>query len=463
MILAAWRLRWRVLRRGWLGALTGVVLLGLGGVFALAARALAGQGVADPPLAVGLSLGLAALVLGLAARADALLHRAPELALLLPAGLSPRELVRLRLCELWLSALAALLPPLIGLAALRAAQGRSPSLLLVPAALVLAAGLAAPALVLARAARAAPPLLLLALAAAGALLAAAPAAPGAALLSAAAGELAGALPLVLGAGGGLLLLEASGPLGHARALDRAGRRAARARGGAVRALLAALRRPLGAAPAALLLRDLSLLLRGAFPRGALALLLLPLGLLPARAAAADPSLEGWQLLLAGLLVSGGLASAAAYVFGVDFPRARAPSRELERVQPLRGAAVFRSRAAPALLVSWLLLLGAAALIAGATRAPAPGELLLRGALLCAAVVHDGVGQGLAGEAAGDPAAGAAAYPLRSGALVILLAGGLLVSPLAILAWPLLGWPQEARRAARAWERAEVPRLREAAG
>lgn len=443
-LVPALRLRWRVLRRTQLTPLTAFALAGLSALAALAGQALAGAPPAAAPFA--LSLLPLPLLLALAARADHLLHRAPELSLLLPAGLSPRQLARLRLLELLIAALLALVPVagcLVGM------LGRAAALPIALTLLALAPTLAGAALLLARAWRAAPLL---------APLAAPAAAVGLLILPAARGDLASLAGLVGCALLSLLLGERLGPLGQARALDRAARRPDRARGGG-RALAAALR-PLGRPAAALLARDLLVFLRGGFPRGAVALACLPLGLLAARAAASDETLGRFEVLLAGLLVSGVLATGAGYLFGVDFPRARAPERELERVQPLRASAVVTSRLVPALLLGLLLLLGTAAALSSAPRLSLV-DLLARGALLVLAVVHDAVVQGLQAEAAGDPAAGAAAFPLKSATLVVVLALGLAFHPAGILLYPLL-WAGAARSAHRAWERSEVPPLRRAA-
>lgn len=448
-LAAAWRLRWRVLRRERYGALEALLLAGVCGLAWMTGGAAAARDLGPDALRGATGLLLAGLLLALARRADALLHRAPELVLLIPAGLSARALVRLRALELVLAALAGLLPLACGLVA---AGGGVCSPLLGAALVALAPTLAALAVLLARALRVAPAAGALLLAA---LLAAALAA-GWPLQAACAGELRGALPLLVSPLPALLALELWGPLGQARALDRAARRPLRARAGATRALERAGRPLLGRPAAALLARDLTLLARGGFARGAVVLLLLPAGLLAVRAAAGDPTLEAWQLLLAGLLTSGMLASGAGWLFGVDFPRARGVSRELERVQPLRGGQVLRARLTPALLVSLALLGGVVLLLPAPPRGPAAAGVLLRGALLALAVVHDACCQGLQAEGSGDPTAGAAAYPFRSATLVIVLAAALCVHPLGILVWPLLGWPQAARPAARAWERGEVP-------
>ncbi|RMG12219.1 MAG: hypothetical protein D6731_14325 [Planctomycetota bacterium] len=477
------------MRRRYASPLEAVLL----GVVALLAYALGKEAAAPllrlqesagtplPELAAGAVLVLWALFGAGVARG--LLHRARELALLVPGGLPPLALVRLRLVELSaLNAVLGLLPLALSLGLrVGAGRGASPALLLAWVALapalaglgVVGAWLAgrlgrraslALAACLACAAIALPVLAALpALRTKAALrpLFAAGGLPGGIVLAASEGA-----PPAVGAVCGaaflsLLAAQALGPRRFGEDLDRAVQRRTRSGSVAWRLLGPALR-PLGVA-GALARRDLVLLFRGAFVRGILVLAALPLSLGIVWLLAREPGTRPWHLQLAGLLVAGAVASASGFLFGVDFPRARRGTLVLERSLPLDARSVLLSR--------WLLAAAYAALVTlavGACLALAPKAslsrqalpFLPRGLLLGLVVTHHAVAYGLRSEARLDPAE-AAAYPLNGAVVVVLFALGTWAHPLSALAYPVL-WLGFVRSSLRRWERAEVETLHEAA-
>ncbi|MCO5164956.1 MAG: hypothetical protein M9894_01125 [Planctomycetes bacterium] len=215
---------------------------------------------------------------------------------------------------------------------------------------------------------------------------------------------------------------------------------------------------LGRAAGALAARDLVLLGRGALPRGLVVLAALPL--LAAAivvGARGDRTLAPWLLELVALLVTGVLAAAAGFLFGVDLPRARRVQLVLERTSPLPGARVLRARAAAAVLGALPALLAAVAAVAldpDPARAELAPWVALKGLALVVCVAHDAAGYGLRGECAGDPAL-ATGYPLRVAPLVAVLAVALLIHLALGVLYLLFGWYGEAARSARRWELDEV--------
>ncbi len=459
-------LRWRVWRRRHVSPLEAVVLLAVCGLAFLVGRA-AGERL-DPTLAAAaVTAGLLLVVATGVAAGRQLLFRSRELTLLLTHGLTPRTLVRVRALELTGVLAAALAPLLAAVAGHAKARGGGPSPLLALALLALPVACAGLGLVggwlIARRPRLAQAALLAALAATASSAVWPPAlravghalAPGGALLELAAGRPPLGLVLVLALGGlALLLADRAIPPTFAVTLDRA---VPRRRQGALLPwrLLGVLARPLGRQAGALLQRDLALLGRGGFARGLVILALLPLALGIVHLVQQDRQLRGWHLQLVGLLVSGVVASAAGFLFGVDFPRARRGCLVLERTSPLRARAVLLSRWIPAALYAGAIALGAAALMAAATRSELARQalpFLPKGLLIAAIVSHHAVTYGLRSEAALDPAE-AAAYPLNGAVVVILFALALLVHPLGALGYLL--WAGFIGQALRRWEVAEV--------
>lgn len=462
------RLRGTVLRRRFASPLEAVLLAGVCGLSWVGGQELGERlGPGDDLLpAAGATALLALLAAAAAGLARRLLYGARELPLLLAQGLSVPQLVRLRLLELGAFAAVVVLPLAVALAGAGLARGAPASPLLLLGVLTAPPAVAAAALLLAWLATANGPLGRVALAALAAGAAAAawlapaavlggPAAPGAVLSGLARGEWSALAIGAAEAAGLLLLVDACAPLRLVRGLDAAASRDARDRPSAVWAGLGAPARLLGRRAGALARRDLAILLRGGLPRGVAILLALPAGLLVVRAVQTDPTLEPWHLELIGLFVSGILASGAGYLFGVDLPRARIGQRVLERTHAVRARDALRSRWLPAAAYGGLLAVGVALAAQGGPAAP-PGALLAaEGVLLALVVTHDAAAFGLRAEADADPAA-ATAYPLRAGVLVILIAGAMTaLGPLAVLAYPLLGYLGFARSAMRIWELAEV--------
>lgn len=453
VLRGALALRARVLRRRFGSPLEAVAVVA---ATAIAWRVGAHVGAGA---AVWLDPVLAAIVALAAGGAHRLLYASRELVLLLPAGLSPRLLVVVRLAELSALLLAALLP-VLGLAA-GIAGTTSPAL--VAAALLLGPAVAGAALLVGAAlgrvgsgGRAVAGVL--ALGAIAAIAAAATPSPIArALLDLARGDLPALARLALLAGALATAAVALAPLGHEAGLTRAALRDARRRPPLWRAL-SRVAAPLGRDASALLARDLTLLLRGALPRGLVVLGLLPLlAALIVRGARADEALAPWLLELVALLVVGVSAAATGFLFGIDLPRARRAQLVLERTSPLRGRRVARARSAGAALGALPVVVAAALLVAldqDPERAAMALVVVAEGLALVLCVVHDAVGYGLRAECAGDPAV-AGGYPVRAAPLVVAMAVGLAVHPALVLLYPLLGWYGEARRAAERWELEEV--------
>lgn len=456
VLRGALALRARVLRRRFGSPLEAVAVVAATAI-AWRVGAHAGAGAA-----AWLDALLAAVVALAAGGAHRLLYASPELVLLLPAGLSPRLLVVVRLAELSALLLAAI-SPIIGLAA--GAAGAA-SLALVAAALLLAPGLAGLSLLLGAAlgrlgsaGRA-----VAGVAALGAIAAVAtsagrsgPSPIARALVDLARGDLAPLAALALLAAGCVVLALVLAPLGHEAGLTRAALRDARRRPALWRAL-SGLAAPLGRDAGALLARDLTLLARGALPRGLVVLAALPLlAALVVRGARADKGLEPWLLELVALLVVGVASAATGFLFGIDLPRARRAQLVLERTSPLRGRRVARARTAGAALGA-LPVVAVAALLVALDPEPERASVALfvvgEGLALVLCVVHDATGYGMRAECAGDPAV-AGGYPVRAAPLVVAMAVGLAVHPGFVLLYPLLGWYGEARRAAERWELEEV--------
>jgi hypothetical protein len=473
---AALALRWTVLRRRYVSPLE-LVILGVVTVLAY----LVGKEAAENQLLLGyLPAALSALFLAWtlagARLARRLLYTARELPLLVPSGVHPRLLVRLRLVELLALNAVALVPMTAVLVGIAVARGRAPSPLLLAAPPPTALGLAATSLILgwasAQLGRAGPALLLLLGGGAAAVAALVPGAlapalafpgsPGWAWTQAGDGQplaLASLLAWALPAAG---LAVALGQRGFGEAVDRAARRAT-GRPGPLWPLLGLVTRPLGQRGGALVRRDLTLLARGSFVRGVVILALLPASLGIVGIVAHDGNSKDWHAELVGLLVVGVAASAAGFLFGVDFPRARRGQLLLERVQPLRGRTVLLSRWLPAATYGLLLACGAALVIAGAPKGPIARQALptlLGAALVAAAVSHHAVSYGLRSETSLDPAE-AAAYPMNGGVVLIVLAVLVAIHPALILAYPVI-WLGFVRSAIRRWETAEVETSHEAA-
>ena len=469
-------LRWRIWRRRFVSPLEGVLLAIACGVAWLAGGALGARIDDDGALLrTGATLATVAIALAATVMGRQGLFRARELSLLLAHGLTPRDLVRVRAVELLALLAVAAAPATLLLGAALGPRASAPGLLVASVA-ALGLGLTGLALIAAwawaalgaRTARLVP-VAGVALAALGVALVprplsllAHPWTPGGALVAAAGGVWSVPLVLLAGAAGLLLVAGFLVPRGFAARLDHAASRPGRAspllwKAANLPGLL------LGGQARALLRRDLTLLLRGAFPRGLVILALLPLSLFILHAAPADPRISAWHLELIALLLTGVVSAGAGFLFGVDFPRARRARLVLERTQPLRGRPVLLSRWAPAVGYTSLFAAAAAVVVANAPRAPltaAAGEVLLGSALMGLIVSHHAVTYGMRSETRLDPAE-AAAYPLNGGVLVILFALGLLISPLAALAYPLI-WFQFAADAVRRWETAEVELVHQAA-
>lgn len=404
---------------------------------------------------------LLALVLVGGTAAWRLLYASRELTLLVPAGLSARELVALRGVELTLGVGAGLLP-VLAFAAGAAGGGATP---LVAAAPLVAVGLTAAALVGAALAGRLPAWGRAAAALGGGAvlvgLLVRPTAPSplaAALLELGGGALAPLGPLagiaLIGCAAALLIA----PRGHEGGLTRAALRDPRHRAPVWRVLAGALGALLGRDAGALLARDLALLARGALPRGVVVVIALPvLALLVTLSARSDRTMAPWLLELVALLVTGVAAAGAGFLFGVDIPRARRVQLVLERTAPLTGATVARGRVAGAVLAGAPALIAvvvALALDPDPDRAALAPLVLGEGLLVLACVAHDAVGYGLRGECSGDPAV-ASGYPIRAAPLVVTMAVGLTLHPLLGALYLLLGWHGEAARSARRWETEEV--------
>ncbi|MEZ6186973.1 MAG: hypothetical protein R3F62_18440 [Planctomycetota bacterium] len=448
------RLRLSILRRRYGSPLELVVLAGLCWVAWVAGSAAAERGLPPAWASRGLSAGWLALAGALSLIQRRQLYTARELDLLLPSGVSARQLVALRGVEGALLALAGTALPVACAAGYARAQGLSlgPAIAgwwLLSAPLLAALSLlGAWALAGGLGARAAG-----VLAAAGvAALALLGPGPGPALGSALRGELLG-----LGTtGGAAALLAALALLVVPRGAAERRARGRRVRGQASPLLwrLAALpSRLLPASVGALVRRDLVVLARGGFPRGRLIACLLPAALLLLPVAGSDESLEGWQLSLLTLMFVGVLGTAAGFLFGVDLPRAREGWRLLERVQPLSGGAVLLSRWALAATYAMGLTAVAVAWVAQAEGAPPWPRVAAGAALLTLATTFDAVAFGLRCEARGSLVE-ATAYPLRGGVVAVGFALAAQIHPLLVGLYPLLGFAAEARRSAALWLRAE---------
>jgi hypothetical protein len=423
-----------------------------------------------PLLPAATTLTFAVLGLWLGTNAGRALYGARELVLLHANGLQLRDVVLLRGVEtLLLSAVLAL--PMTacqaGVVVARGAEASSVSALAwLGASLALTGAALCGAWLAGRAPWGPRALSLVGLGAAGAIAAVlsapelaaalgAPLSPGSLWQAAAYGSLPTAAAI---AGGGLLWtllgLGLAG-VGYGAATDRAATRSTANRR-TLWQVLALPARPLGRAAGALLRRDLVILLRGGFRRGLILLVVLPASLLVLRAIVGDASLSlaVWQVQWAGLLVAGILASAAGYLFGLDYPRARDAQRILERSQPLRGRQVMLSRWAPALAYAVALAAAAAWIVGQAPKGPDPAWFFLAALLQALAVTHDAAAFGLGAESsqAVDQAAG---FPFRSGILVLVISFALSWHPLGILVYPLLGYVHAGNAALRRWEAAEV--------
>jgi hypothetical protein len=476
---AALALRWTILRRRYVSPLEVVVLLAVSGLcFAVGKE---GARIVPPPwVDAGLSVAISVWVAAQLGVARRLLYGARELALLVPSGLPPRTLVRLRLLELVALNAVACVPAMAFVVGARvgAARAVSPALALAPLAFAPACG--ALALLGGWLDRAARLVLLPALALCGLSFALAPARfvavaahpllPGGALTGLADGRAAGA-GLWLGVSLAAVLLALSlVARGFARGLDRAGKRPVgrhRAIEPALRALLA----PLGAQAGALLRRDLLLVARGGFWRGVIICACMPLALAVVPVLGGESATSPFQLQLASLLVCGVISAGAGFLFGVDFPRARRDALLLERTQPVRARAVLLSRWVPAALYGVLVAGACALLVANLdvlhgeafthTRLlRQAGPVLFSGSLLALIATHHAVTYGLRSESQLDPTE-AAAYPLNGGVVVVLFAFALALRPWTALAYPLL-WFTFTRRALRRWETAEVDAPHQAA-
>jgi hypothetical protein len=457
-VRAALALRARVLARRHATALDALLVAGTVALAAVLGARVAAARPGTRPAFVA-NAGLAALATLGAAFAHQLLYRAKELTLLLAQPISARGLVLVRFAELvaWQAISAAILAAFVG-GLSGGARGGAPF----AGAAVLAAAplLAGASLLLAWSARRA---VLVSLALPALVLALRPVSgPGEWFARLVTGEGGLALFPAAAALAGLALVLA--PLGHGAAFDRLSVRPTRApfwtlAGAATRlpALSFALV-PLPRASAALVRRDLALLLRGGFTRGALVLLALPAGLLVFREAARDPTLEPWQGELAALMTGGVLTTIASFLFAIDFPRARAAKLVLERALPVRGETVLRARWFEGALPGVLLALALAAVAATGTPEMvdrAPG-IALAGVLLAVAVSHHAACFGLRAEAEGAAAelAVAAGFPFAAATLVVLGAIALTIHPLLFVLYPL-SYGRMAAPAARAWEHAEV--------
>lgn len=472
-------MRWRVLRRRYVSPLEAVALLVVSGLAWLLGQELGEQlarGI--EPLGAGMTLVLLAFAAAGTRLAGRLLYGSRELVLLISHGLPPRALVRLRALELCVLFLVVLVPLGTCLAGAMVSQGLTVSMALVGVAVLLAPSLACMALagawVASRLGRrvTAAGTITLCLGLIGVwihdpagfvAIVGHPSGPGGVVLEAASGGSLLALPALAGF---LVLayplLERLIPLRFGESLDQGSRRSGRTSLGSWR-LLGRLLRPLGGQAAALLQRDLTLLLRGGFLRGAIILAALPATLGIVFVVLQDKKLQPWHMQLMGLLLTGIIASASGFLFGVDFPRARRGCLLLERTQPLRGRAVLVSRWAPAAAYALLLVGGIAWVMTTSDRSALARRAwsFLPGGLLMALIVsHHAVAYGMRSETKLDPAE-AAAYPMNGGVLIILFGIALLIHPLSALAYPLL-WFGFARDAMRRWETAEVEATHEAA-
>jgi hypothetical protein len=470
-------LRWRVLRRRFVSPLEATILLVVTGLAYLVGRQLG----ARLPEQVLLSSGLSAILVGATLAgsriAHTLLYGARELALLIPNGVAPRTLVRVRVLECMTFGTLALLPVLGFVSGAALGQGQLLSPLVLAAAPIFGCALAGLSLlgawVFAQLPRRVPTVgvVLLGVGAAVASLVVPAlvkatlshvASPGGALVALAGGDAIGlAAPLTCG----VLALFAVDVLvarGYSRGIDRASQRKVGTVGGLWPMLRTTLR-PLGQQAAALLTRDLALIARGGFPRGVVILSALPLSLVVVRLAATDSATRDWHLQFVGLLLAGVLGSAAGFLFGVDFPRARRGCLLLERSQPVRARAVLLSRWVPAILYGGALVLVIAGIVASADRASLARQwvaCLGKGLLAVVITSHHAVVYGMRSEAQLDPAE-AAAYPLNGGVVVVLFALLLLWSPLGALAYPLV-WFGFAKAAMTRWEIAEIESMHGAA-
>ncbi len=450
----------------------------------------------EVPEAAGPAAGLLALALfaslgaGLAFGAYRLLYRARELALLLAQPVGERALVVARLVELVLSSALILA---VGAAVLGGAGERVSilgvtlavllgGLLLGASGLLGAWGFASWARAWPRAVRATSGVLWLtgagvflaalasphesrAVARALALALDTPLQPGASFVALVRGldpVAFGALALEAAFATGLAL--ALVPRGLGAAIDAASARPSSERGLAYRiaGLVAA---PLPGPARALVRRDLALLARGAFPRGLLVLALLPLGLLVFREATLDKKLAQENLVeLAALFVEGLLASVAAFLFAVDYPRERAPRLVWERAQPLSGRHVLWARAYEAALpsVALALALGAIAAFGPPQVADDAPRIALACTLLGLLCAHHGAAFGLEMEGTGGEIAAAAGFPMAAGFLAVAGALALGITD-ATSGFPwgaglyLVVYRGLGARAAQSWERAEVAR------
>lgn len=441
-------LRAQVLRRRFGSPLEAVLLL--------VAAAIAWR--LGPRLLPWVDAALVALVLLGGTAAHRLLYGSSELALLLPAGLDARALVRLRAVELGALLGATLVPVAALLAGAVGPEGL--------VALGLLPGLAGAALLVGwtlgrLGPRGRVTALLLGLAAQVATIEALrQGASGP--VAAAARSLGGGAPapfvmLLLGGAGCLVVALLVAPLGHESGLTRAALRDPTRRRSTWRALARGLA-PLGRQSAGLLARDLTLLARGALPRGLVIIVALPVvaGLITT-AVRADRSLTPGMLELVALLVVAIASAAAGFLFGLDLPRVRRAQLVLERASPLPGARVALARTAGAVLAgapAVVAVVVAVARDADPTRAAIAPLLLVEAVLVLACIAHDAVGYGLRAECTGEAGA-ATGYPVRAAPLVVALGVGVAVHPVLIVLYPLLGYAGEARASARRWERDEV--------
>lgn len=466
-----------MLRRRFVSPLEATILLVVTGLAYLVGRQLGARLTDEVLLSSGLSALLVGATLAGSRVAHSLLYGARELALLIPNGVAPRTLVRVRMLECIAFGTLALFPVVGFVAGATLGQGRLLSPLVAAAAPLYGAGLAGVSLlgawVFAQLPRRVPGagvvLLGIGVAIAGftvpALLKTAlshTASPGGALVALAGGHALGLVaPLACGLAA-LFAVDLVVARGYSRGIDRASERKVATVGGLWAILRVALR-PLGQQAAALLTRDLALIARGGFPRGVVILSALPLSLIVVRLAATDSATRDWHLQFVGLLLAGVLGSAAGFLFGVDFPRARRGCLLLERSQPVRARAVLLSRWLPAIVYGGALVLVIAGIVASADRASLArqwGACLGKGLLAVVITSHHAVVYGMRSEAQLDPAE-AAAYPLNGGVVVVLFALLLLWSPLGALAYPLV-WFGFAKAAMTRWEIAEIESMHGAA-